>query len=1064
MAHRAKAVERLWNIGGASHSFGIAKKNKIRHSAQFQKCGTHPNIGLLKNGWLWILLLALPALWPFYSEGLPRSFDGGLHLLRLSLLDEQIRQGILLPRWTPSLILGYGYPLYNFYAPGAYYLAGALHLLGLDLYYAFIGAFVIQIIAAGWGMYLLARDLFHRGDHNRPLTPQTEWSAIVAATAYLYGPYLLTNVYIRGAIAEAGAQALLPWIFWGMRRLVRDPNPARYFLLVIFTLGMLAITHNITLLFLPPVLLLFTLIQWLAGPDKWQRLIWVTGAFFLAMGISAFFWLPLLLERHDLADTAYLISRSAWLPGSAWTWQNFLDMGLHYTHTFARPIKLGIAQILLAGLGFLLAFPYHKRRIALGEWLFWLVVTVGVAAMMGRWALPLWLSNDILPIAQFTWRLLSILSVPLALFVGGIILAWPGRWLPIFVGAVTIGGIIFTQRPQLAWMDVYAADSATVSQPVFAQIEIDKGVITGGHRNSSIQEFRPRWADTDLVLAADVDTPPAPATVTVSEANEFDLMLTADAATTTFLRFATFYFPGWEVRIDGAIQPTYPSTNLGLLTVDLPAGSHQVTVRWAGTIAQQVGGYLALLTLAILLYFCYRQRELRFYALLPALLLIIGTLALHRTLPRQTVVQPATPIGDERLELRGLRLAEDEPGYLYLYPYWHVHERLPATIAMHWQLTNHQGNRVSEAVTHPYFNAARADSWAPGLLMDDVQRLPLPPMLDVGDYQLALQLLDGDEAITEMQPVTTYHLATVPPPTMQPQQTLDLRYGDRIRLVGHTLRADGANVAPQGIRPPVVRAGQYLRYTLFWQADGLIAQNYHAFVHLTDIHGMPLVQEDQLPGPLFHAPQLWNNVRPYNDSYLLRIPNDASSGLYWPGVGVYDFATLNRLPIPESDADRHLLPPIKILGETISEPTVTSEAYFGDMAMLLGYTVATERTVAEPLQGGDPFTITLFLRSENATNLGYTRFVQVYDPTLGMAAQFDSPPQSGANPTWAWVPGETIEDTIPLTVQADVAAGTYGIFTGFYDPANGVRLPVQLADGKLEPAGWVQVGTVVIEE
>ena len=26
--------------------------------------------------WFWLLVLALPALWPFYSEGLTRSFDG----------------------------------------------------------------------------------------------------------------------------------------------------------------------------------------------------------------------------------------------------------------------------------------------------------------------------------------------------------------------------------------------------------------------------------------------------------------------------------------------------------------------------------------------------------------------------------------------------------------------------------------------------------------------------------------------------------------------------------------------------------------------------------------------------------------------------------------------------------------------------------------------------------------------------------------------------------------------------------------------------------------------------
>ena len=36
----------------------------------------------------------------------------------------------------------------------------ALHLLGLNLYTAFILAFVLLILGAGWGMYLLARDSF----------------------------------------------------------------------------------------------------------------------------------------------------------------------------------------------------------------------------------------------------------------------------------------------------------------------------------------------------------------------------------------------------------------------------------------------------------------------------------------------------------------------------------------------------------------------------------------------------------------------------------------------------------------------------------------------------------------------------------------------------------------------------------------------------------------------------------------------------------------------------------------------------------------------------------------
>jgi hypothetical protein len=94
-------------------------------------------------------------------------------------------------------------------------------------------------------------------------------AALVAATAYMATPYLLTNAYLRGALGEVGAQALLPWIFWSFRRLVRDPRPARFVLPAALSLGGLAATHNITLLFAPPVLLVYlAVLAWPRQPTN----------------------------------------------------------------------------------------------------------------------------------------------------------------------------------------------------------------------------------------------------------------------------------------------------------------------------------------------------------------------------------------------------------------------------------------------------------------------------------------------------------------------------------------------------------------------------------------------------------------------------------------------------------------------------------------------------------------------------------------------------------------------------------------------------------------------------
>jgi hypothetical protein len=77
---------------------------------------------------------------------------------------------------------------------------------------------------------------------------------VAAAIAYLYTPYLLVNLYVRGAAAELLAQALLPWLFWSTTRVFTAATPVRYVVVTSMLLGAVALGHNITLLLLPAVL------------------------------------------------------------------------------------------------------------------------------------------------------------------------------------------------------------------------------------------------------------------------------------------------------------------------------------------------------------------------------------------------------------------------------------------------------------------------------------------------------------------------------------------------------------------------------------------------------------------------------------------------------------------------------------------------------------------------------------------------------------------------------------------------------------------------------------------
>ena len=314
--------------------------------------------------WLPALLLpilALPALWVFWVVKLPKSVDGMLHLLRVIALDHYFRHGVAYPRWTPLLARGYGYPVFNFYAPGTYYLALALQMAGLTQIDALLTATVLLILLGGYGMYLMALDLL------APAAPRLRpWAALLAATAYMLSPYLLTNAYIRGGFAEVGGQALLPWVFWSIRRLLRADHPVPYVLAVALSLGGLALSHNITLLFVAPTALVYVIFLGIRERSP-RKIGWALLGLAAAAGVSAFFWLPVIAERGFLSPAAY-DTAAAFVGANTWTWQTFMDWGWRYTYTSATPFRLGLVQSILALAGFWLM----RRRPA--EWWFWAAV------------------------------------------------------------------------------------------------------------------------------------------------------------------------------------------------------------------------------------------------------------------------------------------------------------------------------------------------------------------------------------------------------------------------------------------------------------------------------------------------------------------------------------------------------------------------------------------------------------------------------------------------------------------------------------------------------------------
>jgi hypothetical protein len=395
-----------------------------------------------------------------------------------------------------------------------------------------------------------------------------------------------------------------------------------------------------------------------------------------------------------------------------------------------------------------------------------------------------------------------------------------------------------------------------------------------------------------------------------------------------------------------------------------------------------------------------------------------------------------------------------------IYPYWVATETEPPDLTVRWQLQNEAGEVVAQTNATPFYDAYSAENWPAGTLIDDAQLIPLPDGLPAGSYYVVMNPLDETEETLFTMPLgmVTLDAST---PKVTPPNPLDLYLGDNIMLKGYGLHVvetllSKLSFLPQNDTVAILHPGENLVYELYWQLVHETDEPYSGFIHLTDRQGKPLVQRDQSPGPIFAPVSIWGLGRLYRDDYMLTIPDQTASGLYWPQVGMYNWEDVHRFDVTGSDGeiigDHYSLPPVKVVNRNIDPIGIAAGAHFGEMAELLRYDIHNQEgqdaTGSFTVKAGSTLTLTTFYRVENPTPTALTRFIQMRDAANQIVAQLDSEPQEGQNPTWAWVKDEVVQDTAYLSIPAETPPGGYVIYTGFYEPGgNFPRLPVTNRQG-----------------
>ena len=266
-----------------------------------------------------------------------------------------------------------------------------------------------------------------------------------------------------------------------------------------------------------------------------------------------------------------------------------------------------------------------------------------------------------------------------------------------------------------------------------------------------------------------------------------------------------------------------------------------------------------------------------------------------------------------------------------------------------------------------------------------------------------------------------------------PRHSLDVTFGDRIRLLG--------------VDPPARRLGpgDTLTLTLYWQALADLDRDYAVYLHVDRIaSGQRVGQRDTYPGLGNWPTSNWRAGEILADTYRIRL------AAYWPTpaalrvtAGLFDPAAQTRLPVASGGSTVLDEPVVAEFGAP-GPATIPADAHMVPLEQGSFAGTAWLRAFSQPsLDGAEGYRITLYWQALNSLPTPYTVFVHLVDAEGHLIAQHDGPPAGGAYPTPFWSPGDIVPDEHVLRLPRAPSPGRYQLRVGLYDSATQQRLPLE---------------------
>lgn len=526
---------------------------------------------------LLLVLISLLSSWRLMRPGYP-SMQDDIQVFRLQQFDQCLTDGQIPCRYIADGGFGYGYPLYNFYSPLPYAVSESFHLLGFSYLNSIKIAFIIPAFLRTFGMYFLATALFGSN------------GGLLAALLYALAPYQSVNSFVRGAIGETWALGLLPLVLWSLYR-------QRGKLSVLF-LGCLLLSHNLTLLYSLPLILIFSIFT--------KKFRYFFRTFLWSIALCAFFLIPAFFEKNLTTVNTMTEGFFSYIIHFVTLKELFISNFWGYSGSMWGPIdglsfNIGLFQWLIPFLIFI--FCLFKKNIK-HRFLIILFFLIGLFSLFltHNKSTFIWHLLPFLAYFQFPWRFLGLSVFCFAFISGGLVQIIPKNIKkPLLIGLITI---------------IAAMNYPYFTEDLWYSKLTDAGKLNGSElvRQSAagLMDYWPKFSQnypqsyapsTPIVLSGTVEV-----TKYFKNSRHSEALLNVTSPEAS-VNFPIVYFPNWELIVDSQKTNYQIEPNLGLIQLNLKRGEHQISLNFQDTPLRYFSNLFSLFAIGSFIILIIREKR-----------------------------------------------------------------------------------------------------------------------------------------------------------------------------------------------------------------------------------------------------------------------------------------------------------------------------------------------------------------------------------------------------------------------------------------------------------------------